>query len=119
MNALNKAEELLLRVEHDRRLIEAGRRESDRELQHMAGYLDLAMTLLRESIQMNERGTFEASEMNSLKMGLELLEGFKHDTGNCGNRDSIHLPCGSCQSCERQGRNEVFDTGLQVQSESV
>lgn len=66
------------------------------------------MRINKELLAIVERGTFEAYELNSIKMGIELLEGFRNE--DIGNRPSPTRCGGQCAGCGGEGSGEIRNT---------
>lgn len=98
-DTMNKAEMLIKLAESERRGREYGRRESDHKLQDLARFLKLATDLLAQSIEIIERGTFEAANINTLKVGLSMLEGFNNDDPHSDSVPDSGRSNGSCAGC--------------------
>lgn len=72
---MDKATSLIAVNEANRRGLEAGRREADREREVLRDNLRLACNLLSKAIDMAEGGEFTEQDMTALKLGLEVLNG--------------------------------------------
>lgn len=72
---MDNAQAIIAVNEANRRGLEAGRRESDREREVLRDNLRLACNLLSKAIQMAEGGEFTEQDMTALKLGLEVLNG--------------------------------------------
>lgn len=72
---MDKATSLIAVNEANRRGLEYGRRESDRELEALRDNLRLACNLLSKAIRMAEGAEFTEQDMTALKMGLEVING--------------------------------------------
>lgn len=75
MDALERAEALANQAATERRWREAGRRESDRELQALRDRLRLAGNLLAEAIGYVQGKDFSEQQLTALEIGLEVVRG--------------------------------------------
>lgn len=75
MDALERAESLANQAATERRWREAGRRESDRELQALRDRLRLAGNLLAEAIGYAQGKDFSEQQLTALEIGLEVVRG--------------------------------------------
>lgn len=75
MDALERAESLANQAATERRWREAGRRESDRELQALRDRLRLAGNLLAEAIGYVQGKDFSEQQLTALEIGLEVVRG--------------------------------------------
>lgn len=75
MDALERAEALANQAATERRWREAGRRESDRELQALRDRLRLAGNLLAEAIGYVQGRDFSEQQLTALEIGLEVVRG--------------------------------------------
>lgn len=83
MNTLNtefcrvtdKAEMVCEIAQRERIARNAGRRESDREIETLRDNLRLAHSLLSKAISVIDGGKITVQEMTALRMGLEIING--------------------------------------------
>lgn len=72
---VERAESLANQAATERRWREAGRRESDRELQAMRDRLRLAGNLLAEAIGYVQGKDFSEQQLTALEIGLDVVRG--------------------------------------------
>jgi hypothetical protein len=74
-DTLDKAEKICERSQIERRARDQGRRESDLEIQALRENLRLAGNLLNRAIDHMESGMHTEMELNTLRLGLEVIRG--------------------------------------------
>lgn len=72
---VERAESIANQAATERRWREAGRRESDRELQALRDRLRLAVNLLAEAIGYVQGKEFSEQQLTALEIGLEVVRG--------------------------------------------
>ena len=73
MSTLDRAEIRTEMASRERRALEVGRRQSDREIETLQSRLRLARNLLSQAINHIESGMHTEQELTALTMGLEVI----------------------------------------------